>query len=181
MKTDEELVRDYLDGQKTDFDLLVSRYLKPIYSFFSRASSNSEEAADLAQETFFRVWKNLKKFHQYKNFKIWIFTIAKNILIDWYRKKKNIVFSKLDTEKEFFEDTIVDVEPLPDEIFSNFEDLEKLNLDLEKIRPDYKMIILLHHTDDLTFNEISEILEKPLNTVKSQYHRAISELKSFID
>jgi RNA polymerase sigma-70 factor, ECF subfamily len=179
MKNDSELVKGYLNGEKSDFDLLVARYLRQIHSFFFRALNNTDESSDLTQETFLRVCKNLKKFKQDKNFKVWIFTIAKNLLIDWYRKKKNIVFSKLDTEEEFFEDTLVDIEALPDEIFSNFQDLEKLNEAMENLRPDYKIVILLHHTDDLTFSEIAEILDKPLNTVKSQYHRAILELKSY--
>lgn len=177
-KTDEQLIEEYFSDKPEAFDQLISRYIKPIYNFLCSISKDKEAADELTQETFLKVWKNLKKFQVDKNFKIWIYAIARNVLIDWFRKKKNINFSQLDfSEDVLFEDTLIDDEPLPPEIFERQEIAEELKLALDDISPDYRMIILLHDKEDLTFEEIAEITNKPMNTVKSQYRRGILALR----
>ena len=177
-KTDEQLVVEYFSDMPEAFDQLVSRYLKLIYNFLYSMSKDREAADELTQETFLKVWKNLKKFQVDKNFKVWIYAIARNVLIDWFRKKKNINFSQLDfSEDNLFEETLIDTEPLPPELFERQEIVEELNGALTEISPDYRMIILLHDKEDLTFEEIAEITKKPMNTVKSQYRRGILALR----
>ncbi|MCX6715988.1 MAG: RNA polymerase sigma factor [Candidatus Taylorbacteria bacterium] len=164
-----------------DFDQIVEEYTRPIYNFVYRLCGSREEAEDLTQEVFLKVWKNLGKFDPEKSSKTWIFTIARNTTIDWLRKKKSINFSQMDTaHDEPFEDGLADIEPLPDEIFQRKELAYDLESALSKIPPDHKMIILLHHTEDLTFEEISIITDKPMNTVKSQYRRALIMLRKYL-
>lgn len=160
-----------------DIEAIIKQYIKPIYNFIFRLSGNAEEANDITQEVFIKVWKNLKKFDPDKNFKTWIFTIARNTVFDWLRKRKNILFSE---KEEYFEETIVDIEPLPDEVFVNGELAQELENVLSKIRPDFREIILLHYTEELTFEEISKIVGKPLNTVKSQHRRVLHQIRTFI-
>jgi RNA polymerase sigma-70 factor (ECF subfamily) len=184
-KDDNKIVGDYLAGDLDSFDMLVKHYLKPVYNFVFRLSNNKNEANDIVQEVFVKVWKNLKKFNPDKNFKTWILTIARNTTIDWLRKKRNIVFSelnRLDEEggEKYFEETIADIEPLPDEIFMKKELDKEVEKVLSKLRPDFREIILLHYTEELTFEQISEIVGKPLNTVKSQHRRALNTLRKFI-
>ncbi|MCX6789783.1 MAG: sigma-70 family RNA polymerase sigma factor, partial [Candidatus Gribaldobacteria bacterium] len=86
--SDNEIVKRHLKGDEEALEFLVRRYLKPIYSFVCRNVGDADVAEDITQETFVKMWKNLKKFDQQKNFKSWLFTIAKNSSIDFLRKKK---------------------------------------------------------------------------------------------
>lgn len=172
-----------------DIEAIIKEYINPVYNFVFRLCGSAEEADDITQDVFIKVWKNLKKFNPEKNFKTWIFTIARNTTFDWLRKRKNISFSQVDSlinsgiendDKKEFKEGIVDIGPLPDEIFVNRELAKELENALSKIRPDFREIILLHYTEGLTFEEISKIVGKPLNTVKSQYRRALHQIRTFI-
>jgi RNA polymerase sigma-70 factor (ECF subfamily) len=122
----------------------------------------------------------LEKFDTNKKFKVWIYAVARNVLIDWFRKKKNINFSSLDLSDDVsFEETLVDTEPLPPEIFERQEIARELSIALEQVSPDHRLIIVMHDKDDLTFDEIAEITGKSINTVKSQYRRGIIALRKF--
>ncbi len=93
-RSDENLVTDYLKGDKKALEILIGRYLKPIYNFLYRYTGDVAEAEDITQEAFVRAWKNIRKFDRNKKFKTWIFGIAKNAAIDFLRKKKPILFSR---------------------------------------------------------------------------------------
>jgi RNA polymerase sigma-70 factor (ECF subfamily) len=125
---------------------------------------------------------NWDKYDENKNFKTWLFTIARNTTTDWLRKKKPILFSSLDPIEagEEFSDQLIDQEPLPEELFLRKE-LDKILEDsLSKINIDQRTVILLHLEQDLTFEEISQIVNKPTNTVKSQYHRGLLALRALL-
>jgi RNA polymerase sigma-70 factor, ECF subfamily len=184
-KSDSEIIADYLNGDPGSLDIIIKRYLKSVYNFTFRLSNNESEASDIAQDVFIKVWKNLKKFNPDKNFKTWILTIARNTTIDWLRKNKSIAFSEINRPTEeyndkSFEETLVDIEPLPDEIFMKKELGKEVENALLKIRPDFREIILLHYTENLTFEEISEIVGKTLNTFKSHHIRALSVLRKLL-
>jgi RNA polymerase sigma-70 factor (ECF subfamily) len=175
---DAQLVESYIDGDAEALKSLIARYLKSVYNFVYRTSGAPDEAHDITQEIFIKIWKHIKKFDVTQNFKTWLFTIARNTTIDWLRKRKNFVFSELGTEEnDYFESSIPDAEPLPDELFQKRELHDLLEHALMQIPFDYKTIILLHHTDDLTFEEIAKVVKKPMNTVKSQYRRGIMALR----
>ena len=168
---------------KDNFEDLVGRYLKSVYNFVFRIIKDKNSAEDITQETFVKVWKNLDKFDSEKNFKTWLFTIARNTTIDYLRKRKNISFShfdKDDKEDRKFEESIYDTEPLPDEIFMKKELGKELEKALTEIRPDFREIILLHYTEYLTLEQISEVVGKPLNTIKSHHRRGLAALRKLI-
>ncbi len=179
---DIELVKSYLAGDTDVFKRIVSRHLKEIYNFVYRLSGRSEEAQDITQEVFIKIWKNLAKFDPTQNFKTWIFAIARNTTIDWLRKRKPLLFSDFDRdEHDSFESNLPDTTiPPPDELFERNESKQRLEQILQNISIDYRTIILLHHIDELTFEEIGTILQKPMNTVKSQYRRALLALKKIL-
>ena len=86
--SDEQLINNYLKGDEKSLEILIHRYLKPIYNFVYRYVNNKQEAEDVTQEVFVKTWRNLKKFKRNKSFKTWIFSIAKNTAIDSFKKKK---------------------------------------------------------------------------------------------
>jgi RNA polymerase sigma-70 factor, ECF subfamily len=165
-------------------EFFITQHLKSVYNYVYRIINDKNEAEDITQEAFVKAWKNFKKFDQNKNFKTWLFTIARNTTIDYFRKRKNILFSELDARdndsEKTFSENIVDMEPLPDEIFERKELTQELEKALEKIRPDFREIILLHYTEEITFQEISEVIGKPLNTVKSQHLRALHQIRELL-
>lgn len=179
-KTDQQLVADYLNGEEGVLPELINRYLKPAYNFAYRLTGNAQDAQDISQETFLKMWKNLKKYRPEESFKTWLFTIARNTAFDLMRKKRNLVFSDIsgNSTEDSFEEKLADEFSLPaDEIISQMENKKMLDDLLAQLPYNYREVILLHYLDELTFDEIGKILGKPLNTVKSWHRRALLELR----
>jgi len=170
---DEKLIDNYLQGDEKALEVLIRRYLKPIYSFCFRFVGNNQEAEDITQEVFLKVWRNLKKFKKEKNFKGWLFTIAKNTCFDFLRKKKKI--STLSLEKYFY---LVDLSLLPNEISEKESLKEKIQEAIEKLSSKTREILNLYYNQGLTFREIAQTLNEPINTVKSRHRRAIEILRN---
>lgn len=184
MSTDEkQLISNYQAGDEKALEQLIALHLQPIYRFIYRSIGRPEEASDLTQEVFVKLWKNIDRYNPDQNFKTWLYKIARNTAIDWLRKKKTLNFSHLEPadSAENFEATIPDPEPLPDKIFEQKELGVWLEKALDQIPTDYKTILLLHLNDQLTFEEIAEVVDKPMNTVKSQHRRALIALRKYLD
>ena len=194
-KTDEEIIALYKNNNEEAFQGLVNRYTSPIYNFTARLT-NKNDAPDIVQEIFLKVWKNIRRFDPLKaSFKTWIFTIAKNATTDFLRKKKSLLFSDIsasmgggkndDENIASFAENIPDDELLPDEALQKLqdkkEDKEFLNGILDKLNPIYQEILVLYYQEELTFEEIGKILAKSLNTVKSQHRRAIIKLRKMLE
>ena len=182
-KTDEEIIDIYQSGNQVAFKGLIDRYSPILFNFVARLIGRNN-APDILQEIFIKVWKNINNFDSSKaSFKTWIFTIAKNTTTDFLRKKKSLLFSdveKYDDEENNFGESIPDENLLPDKALEKLQDKELLNRTLERLRPGYHEILVLHYQEDMTFDEIGKILNKPLNTVKSQHRRAIIELRKLL-
>lgn len=177
---DEELIVKYNEGEEDALRILIDRYTSHIYNFSARFVG-LDNATDIVQEVFIKVWKNMKKFDVSKSsFKTWLFTIARNTTTDYLRKKKMKVFSELDKEDEEFTETIKDEVILPSEAMEKLEDKEYLNSLLEKLPKNYKEVLILYYQEEMTFSEIGESLNKSLNTVKSWHRRALIKLREEI-
>lgn len=184
-ENDNQLIKDYLAGNNQALELLIKRYLKPIYGFVFRYVNNQADAEDIAQDTFFRLWRNLKKFQPEKNLKAWLFAIAKNTTIDFLKKKKTIAFSALEAKNDEGQansiiETISDPAPLPDELFDRANLATEVNAALSQLPLKYQNVLVLHYREQLTFQEISEIENEPINTVKSRHLRALLKLKNIL-
>ncbi len=172
-ENDEQLIINYLKGDEKSLEVLIRRYLKPIYSFVYRYIGGSYEAEDITQEVFVRVWRNIKKFDKQKSFKTWIFSIAKNASIDFLKKKKSIPFSEFENGEG--RNTFIETFASPVHFPSEFS----LNFVLEKLSPKYRMVLFLRYNDHFTFREIAETLGESINTIKSRHRRGIALLKRF--
>lgn len=182
MTTDIALTQKYLNGDIGTFTELVDIYLEPTYAFIYRLCGNAEDASDITQETFVKVWKNLSKYDPAQSFKTWLFTIARNTTIDWFRKRKSIPFSSMEHEEsDNFGGNIVDTEPLAHELFEKAEIGEKVKAALDTLPVDQRAVVTLHYEQEMTFEEISKILDKSVNTVKSQYRRALMKMKQVLN
>ncbi|MCX6751400.1 MAG: sigma-70 family RNA polymerase sigma factor [Candidatus Nomurabacteria bacterium] len=192
-KKDEEIIVLYKNGEEEVFKSLINRYASPLYNFVARLTDRTS-APDIVQKTFIKVWKNLHNFDSSRaSFKTWVFTIAKNTATDFLRKsgsasggKKSINFSDIEKENNneeniSFSENIPDENLLPDVVLQKLQDSELLNKTLEKLSVYDRTILILHYQEDMTFEEIGKILEKSLNTVKSQHRRAIISLRKMLN
>lgn len=177
---DSKLIEDYISGEDDKFDILIEKYSKPVWRYVFRMIKDSEETNDIVQTVFVKAWKNIRKFSPERSFRAWIFSIAHNTSVDWLRKRRALSFSSLDDEENIFEESIADTSPLPDVILENKLFKEKIDDALNMLSLNEKTVVILHALEDMTFSEISEILDKPINTVKSKFLRAIEKMKRFI-
>ena len=182
-RTDKELIANYLAGDEESLEILIKRCLRPVYNFiYKRYVGNAEEAEDIAQDVFLKMWDNLKKFDKEKSFKTWLFAIAKNSAIDFLKKKKAVPFSRFinkDGENMILE-TLTDPALLPDEFLKQKEAGGILKKAINKLSPKYRMVLLPRLNNGLTFREIAESLGESMDTIKSRYRRALALLKNII-
>ena len=172
------LIEKTLSGDEEAFAEIVKIYLNQIYNFVYRLAGDRDAAEDLTQETFVKAWRNLKKFDQKRNFKTWLFTIAKNTAFDWLKKKKEIPFSTFaDEEGESWLENVVDENILPDEILERSDLAEEMEKIIQKLPPHYRAILLLHYKEDFSLHEIAEIIGELYNTIKSRHQRGLAMLK----
>lgn len=177
MNSDEKLVELYLKGEENLFDVLVKRYADYVFNFIRQYVRDDGRAEDLTQDVFLRVWKNLKKFDTTKKFKVWMFQIARNAVIDFLRKKKELKFSDLEADEE---SGILDVEDDADgaeEIFEERELQAEVARLLGELPPRYQSVLVLYYQDQLNFREIAEIDGTSENTVRSRHRRALLLLR----
>lgn len=178
-ESDEHYIRAYLEGDENSLNALIKRNIKTVYSFVFHVVGDTNLAEDITQETFVKVWKNIKKYNINKKFKSWIFSIARNTAIDFMRKRKDSIFSDYIDQhgKNSFEENLTDEEPLADEVFLNFQNIDEIKNNIQKLQPIYKEVLFLHYNEELTFDEISTILKCSPNTVRSRHKRAVDKLK----
>jgi len=175
--TDEELVEMTKDGDDEAFGILTRRHIDHIYNFVRQYAPQREDADDITQESFMKAWKHIRSFKKGKKFTTWLFTIARNSALDHIKKRKAFSFSQMDTEEMVFADTLKDEEPLPTAIFERKELAKELAEAMEDISPDWRAVLIMRYTDDMTFEEIATVLSRPMNTVKSWHHRAMNKIK----
>ncbi len=180
------LIKKYLqESDEKSLEFLIQAYLKPIYGFVFRYAGNPDDAEEITQETFVKVWRHLKKFDHNKSFKTWLFSIAKNTALDFVKRKKTIPFSAFDQEGEDGEnllaETLADPAPLPLEILEQEGIAQMLESATSRLSPKYQMILFLHYQGHFTFQEISEILDEPIDTIKSRHRRALIILRKLLD
>ena len=177
--TDEQLIEATKNGDESAFKELMDRYIDAIYGFALQYSRNEEDAEDIAQDAFFKAWKNVKRFKKGLRFKPWLYAITRNTALDHLKKKRPTRFSDLDDEATdtAFADTLPDLEPLPPAIFESAEIARELENAMEALHPEHRTVLILHYREGMTFEEIAVTMKKPMNTVKSWHHRAIQRVR----
>jgi RNA polymerase sigma-70 factor (ECF subfamily) len=178
---DKDLIANYLKTKDEKFlEILIEKYLKGIYGFIYKNIGNSTDAQDVTQETFVKVWKNLKTFDASKNFKSWIFQIAKNSSIDFLRKRKTIPFSSF--EYQVGNNALLNglIEKTPS-LCDSIDNKMQINSALNELSPKNRIVFNYKQNDNLTFNEIATSLGESINTVKSRYRRALKTMRNYLE
>jgi RNA polymerase sigma-70 factor (ECF subfamily) len=184
-KSDKQLVEDYLHGDEESLEILIKKYIRPIYGFVYSYIGDpfcAGDAEDITQDVFVKVWRNLKKFNSSKSFRTWIFSIAKNATIDWLKSKRTVPFSAFENAEgqNPFLETLEDKYPLADAVFEKATVAQIIQSAVNKLLPKYQAVLSFYYNDDLNFREIAQKTGEPLNTVKSRHRRALLMLKKTI-
>jgi RNA polymerase sigma-70 factor (ECF subfamily) len=182
--TDESLFSQVQRGDMHAFDMIVSRYKTRLYNCIFRLVGNPEMAEDLVQETFLRVYRNRNNYQATSNFSTWIYTIALNLARSELRKRKRRQFFSLNSSAN--EDSNTEGFDLPDPGADPAEYLEQTELGkaighaIKQLPIKYRMVIVLRDIEELSYEQISEIMHCPTGTIKSRVNRARLRLQEML-
>ncbi|WP_413304590.1 RNA polymerase sigma factor SigW [Bacillus sp. 1P10SD] len=173
-------IKQVIRGDQDAFGEIVEIYKNSVYQLCFRMLGNRHEAEDVAQEAFIRAYVNIKSFNQDLKFSTWLFRIATNLCIDRMRKKKPDYY--LDAEVAGTEGLTMYAQvpsntPLPENEVESLELHETVQQEILKLPEKYRSAIVLKYIEELSLNEISEILDLPLGTVKTRIHRGREALR----
>ena len=169
--TDFELIQKCLNEDREYFSELISRYKNLVYSIILRMIKDQEEADDLAQEVFIKVYKNLFRYYPDFKFSTWIIRITTNHVIDYRRKKQQETVPLESVEYEMSTDES------PESAYIKEEQKSLLKRLVDNLPDMYKIPIVLYHNQGLSYQEISDIIEEPLSKVKNRIFRGRKMLK----
>jgi RNA polymerase sigma-70 factor (ECF subfamily) len=177
---DAVLVGRCLAGDEKSYRELIEKYQPQVYSLAMRMVRRSEDAEDLTQETFVRMFRALDRYDPGRSFPAWLFTIASRLCIDHIRRRKLHPVSLTQLDRSTEEEYTIEVEDTalrPDEAASQAEEERRTRNLIDTLPPHYRLVVMLRHQQDLSYEEIAEALNVPLGTVKARIHRARALLK----
>ncbi len=165
-----------------DFEALVRDHLKLVYYVSYKYVRNAQDAEDITQDVFLKIWKNLKKYDSKWSLKTWILGIAKNTAIDFLRKKKSIVFTDFKNAEggNFLVDSLADSTPLQSRLLESKDTAEIFTDAIKTLSSRQQEVLFLRYNNDFTFKEIAKSLGESIDTVKSRYHRGVTTLKKLL-
>jgi RNA polymerase sigma-70 factor (ECF subfamily) len=174
-----ELLERARKGDSEAFGILVERYQRRVVNVALAVVHNQEDALELAQETFVRAYENLDKFESRSSFSTWLYRIAANLAIDfWRREGRHVVLRGEDAENE--------LRRMPTERGDSYKAASRSELSarlskaLEELTPEHRAVILLREVEGLSYDEISEVLQIPRGTVMSRLHYARTHLRTLL-
>jgi RNA polymerase sigma-70 factor (ECF subfamily) len=183
-KTDQEIVVLARAGEEAAYRELIRRYERPLFSLLFRMVRDRELAEDLAQETFVKALNAIESYRPEFKFSSWIFKIANNAAIDHLRRREldtlSLEGSPQAETPEAIEATALQIGGRQESPLAEVEARElggQIEAAIAQLRPEYRSCILLRHVEGRAYEEIAEILNLPLGTVKTYIHRARNELR----
>jgi len=181
---EEVLVRRCLAGDEKSYRELVERYQAQVLSLAMRMVRRQEDAEDLTQETFVRMFRALDRYDPTRSFPAWFFTIASRLCIDHLRRRKFDPVPLTQHDRRTDEEYDIDVEDpglTPDVQAVHAEEERRAGDLIESLPPHYRIVVMLRHQQDLSYEEIAEALNLPLGTVKARIHRARALLRQRLE
>jgi RNA polymerase sigma-70 factor (ECF subfamily) len=178
------LVRRCLSGDAVAWEEIVQRYNRRIYNICYRFAGSAEDAQDLTQEVFIKMYRTLSSYDVDKGaFMTWVTTVTRNLLVDNFRKKKqDRITDSLDAAPTEHEDAMPLSEQIPDKgappdaRILNRETREMVHRGLQKLSPELREAVVLRDLQDMEYREIATVLKVPEGTVKSRINRGRAEL-----
>lgn len=170
---DGALVASALGGNSDAFGTLVERYDRAVYHLAFRTMRDAEEARDIAQEAFFKAYRSLRTFKPGAKFSTWIFAITYHACCDRLARKKRFSNEELPDW--------ADTAPGPEQTAIALDEASRLRMAIEALPEKYRTVITLYHLQGRQYEEIAEVLELPMGTVKTHLFRAKEHLRRLLN
>lgn len=160
--SEKEIIKRIKNGEIDYFAHLVNRFWQIIYFYTKKKVRDEHDVADITQASFIKAYKGLDHFDYKKSFYPFLFTIVKNEIADFYRKKKNNL--KIEEHTAAYEEKFID-------------ETDDFNSVIDRLKSEYKTVVKLYYVEGYSYKEIAEKMGKPMNTVKTLLRRAKEEIK----
>ena len=171
--TDEDLIEYFQQGDVMAYEQLIKRYKNRLLNYIYRFIGNQEEAEDIVQETFLRLYRNRNSYTRVAKFSTWIYTIAGNLArTELRRHKRRRLFSLSDIGSEDKDYDIPDNSFNPESYVNSTLQIEVIHKEIAGLSPKFREVIILRDIEELSYEEISKIIQIPIGTVKSRVNRA---------
>lgn len=170
-------------GDQVAYTLLLRKYQNSVYNLCRKMVRNPEEARDLSQEAFVKTFATLERYNPIYAFSSWLYKITANLCIDHIRKQRMKMYSiddPLDGDEGPIARQLEDPGQRPDEASERAELSTRIRAAIDKLPEHYRVILILRHHDQLSYDEIAQKLEIPLGTVKARIHRAREGLREIL-
>lgn len=181
---DAELVARALKGDQSAYAELLERFRRPVFSLIYRMIGDREQAEDLAQESFVKAFNNLDTYKPGYRFSSWLFKIANNHAIDHLRRARlktvSIHGSPHAATAAREEETRIVLEApgeTPEQEVLALELGSEIEAAISRLRPEYRTAVILRHVENRSYEEIAEVMDVPIGTIKTFLHRARAELR----
>ena len=173
--SDEKLILRFQEGDINAYNELVKRYKDRLLNFVLRYFNNVEQAEDVVQDTLIKLYTHASYYKNVAKFSTWIFTIAKNNALTELRKNKRKKTDSLWTD----DGQVIDINSKEESLDSKVQNeiaIDQLNKFLDEIPENFRMAVVLRDFQELSYEEISKILEIPIGTIKSRINRGRIQL-----
>lgn len=178
-RTDKELVQLCLEKDSLAWEAILFRYKKKIFNISYQFVGRMDEAEDLSQEIFFKVFHSLEKFNLDANFQYWIIRVAKNYCIDYYRKKRKEREAMVDNMEQII--NVLKSVSTPHLVLEEKEKMDAIRNSINNLPEILRSCILLRNLYGYSYQDIARILNIPEGTVKSRINRGRLELSKMLD
>lgn len=177
LDADNQLVERCLGGEEAAWEDLVKIHTRRVYAICYRFTGSDHEAQDLTQDVFLRVFRSLKSFRAGEgSFSVWLSRLARNLLIDHYRRTKlERASSSIEEQLPLLEEKTASM-GRTEGLLAGREASEMLQAALQKLSPDLRETVILRDLEELEYREIAQVLNVPEGTVKSRLNRGRAEL-----
>ena len=177
--SDETLIEDAREGSGVAFERLMQRYERLVYKVAWSYARQHASALDISQDIFIKVYNNIDKFKEEKNFNSWLLKLSKNYCIDFWRKNKN-ARKKVELDDTIRNEAIHGQQQTPEDLLIRGNDINYLRGKLLLLPPDLRTLIIMRDIQDHSYQDISEHFNIPLGTTKSRINRARAKLAKII-
>ncbi|WP_435416152.1 RNA polymerase sigma factor [Polaribacter aestuariivivens] len=168
------------NGSQAAFRFLLNSFWADVYNYQLKRTKSENDAEDIAIQTFSKAFDKIHTFDDKYVFKTWLITISKNVHIDLLRKKNSSISVETTKEQEDKVFLVVDENPTPEDKIIREQNLAKLLRDIKQLKPKYQEVIQLRYFQELSYKEISEQINEPMNNVKVKLLRAKKLLSEII-
>lgn len=182
VNNEEKLIKKCQKGDIDAFETLISSYEKIAYNIALKMLKNREDAMDISQEAFIKVYKSIDKFNFKSSFSTWLYRIVVNTCIDHLKKKKKVysIDSTVETQNGEIHTEIPDTTNNPEQLMEKKLTKELVHRSINELSETHKVVIVLRDIQGFSYEEISQIIGCSQGTVKSRISRARSALKKII-